>query len=261
LSSESLLEVRDLHKHFGGLIAVRDATFAVKRGSITGLIGPNGAGKTTVFNIISGAARADGGTVVFDGIDISNEPPHRVCAVGLVRTFQLTRVFAQMTVLENVMLAARNHPGERFVGGFRSRGHGRRREREVARRAQELLELVCLDQSRSAYASTLSGGQRKLLELARALMAEPKMILLDEPLAGVNPALAADVLTHIFATRDAGVTLLIVEHDMDFVMTGCDHVIVMSEGHVITEGDPDTIRDDRRVVEAYLGAEWESVAV
>jgi branched-chain amino acid transport system ATP-binding protein len=232
---------------------VDGASLEVAPGSITGLIGPNGAGKSTLFHCISGFLRPQSGRVLLDGKRIDRRAPHRVARSGLVRTFQTPRALTRMTVTENVMLAAPRHRGERLGGSLAPRA--RRREREVRARAGELLELVRLDGHAGALAGTLSGGQRKLLDLVRALMAEPRILLLDEPMAGVSPTLRVELLEHILALRDRdGITLLIVEHDLDFVMRASDRVIVMNDGRVIAQGSPDEVRADERVVDAYLGA-------
>ena len=248
----ALLEVRDVVHAFGGVRAVDGATLEVEAGSITGLIGPNGAGKSTLFNCVSGFLRPQSGQVLLDGRRIDGAKPHKIARAGLVRTFQTPRALTRMTVLENVVLAAPRNGGER-LGGTLARS-ARRREREARSRAVELLELVRLDEYADTLAGTLSGGQRKLLDLVRALMAEPTILLLDEPMAGVSPALRVELLEHILALRMRdGVTLLIVEHDLDFVMRASDRVIVMNDGHVIAQGTPDDVRSDERVVDAYLG--------
>ena len=252
--SAALLEVERLDKRFGGVAAVRDASFAVAEGSITALIGPNGAGKTTVFNLVSGFLRPDAGTIRFAGRRIDRWRGDAVARAGLVRAFQAARVLTRMSVLDNMRLAAQRQPGERLFTALLAPGRVARREREVRARAGELLERVGLSHLADAYAGTLSGGQRKLLELGRALMVEPRMVLLDEPLAGVAPVLGAQLLEHIRELRARrGVTVVVVEHDMDVVMAISDRVIVMDEGHVIAEGPPDAIQRDERVVEAYLG--------
>ena len=251
------LQVRDVVRTFGGVRAVDAASLDVEAGSITGLIGPNGAGKSTLFNCISGFLRPQSGRVLLDGKRIDRRRPHRVARAGLVRTFQTPRALTRMTVLENVMLAAARHRGER-LGGSLLPG-ARRRERDVRAAAVELLELVRLDGHAAALAGTLSGGQRKLLDLVRALMAEPRILLLDEPMAGVSPTLRVDLLEHIVGLRERqGITLLIVEHDLDFVMRASDRVIVMNDGRVITDGTPDEVRADERVIDAYLGARHEA---
>jgi branched-chain amino acid transport system ATP-binding protein len=234
---------------------VDGTTFGVAPGSITGLIGPNGAGKSTVFNCVSGFVRAEAGRVLLDGKRIDRLPPYRIARAGLVRTFQTPHALTRMTVLDNVLLAAPRHPGEKLT---RALG-GRSREREARSRAAELLSLVGLDSHATALAGTLSGGQRKLLDLIRALMTEPRILLLDEPMAGVSPGLRVELLQHILRLRDRdGITLLIVEHDLDFVMNASDRVVVMNNGHVIAEGSPDEVRGDERVIDAYLGAHHEA---
>ena len=251
------LEVHDVVRAFEGVRAVDGATLDVQAGSITGLIGPNGAGKSTLFNCISGFLRPQSGRVLLEGRRIDRRAPYTIARAGLVRTFQTPRALTRMTVLENVMLAAPGNGGER-LGGSLAPG-ARRREREVRGRAVELLELVRLDGHAGALAGTLSGGQRKLLDLVRALMAAPRILLLDEPIAGVSPTLRVELAEHVLALRDRdGVTLLIVEHDLDFVMRACDRVTVMNGGRVIAQGTPDEVRTDERVVDAYLGAAHEA---
>jgi len=250
------LRVYDVVRAFDGVRAVDGASLEVEPGSITGLIGPNGAGKSTLFHCISGFLRPQSGRVLLDGKRIDRRAPHRVARAGLIRTFQTPRSLTRMTVLENVLLAAPRHRGERLGGSLAPRA--RRRERTATARAGELLELVRLDGSAGELAGTLSGGQRKLLDLVRALMAEPRILLLDEPMAGVSPNLRVELLQHILALRERdGITLLIVEHDLDFVMRASDRVIVMNDGRVIAHGSPDEVRADERVVDAYLGARHE----
>ena len=226
-----ILEVRDVVRRFGGVRAVDGASLDVEEGSITALIGPNGAGKSTLFNVVSGFLRAEHGTVRFEGKRIDRSPAHRIARGGLVRTFQMPRTLARLSVLDNMLLAAQR-----------------------PERARELLALVRLESHAADYAGVLSGGQRRLLDFARVLMAEPRLVLLDEPMAGVNPALGRQLVEHVLQLRrDAGTTFLFVEHDMDVVMEASDRVVVMSEGRVIASGTPAEIRADERVVDAYLG--------
>ena len=250
----AVLQIEEVVKHFGGIRAVDGATFGVAPKSITALIGPNGAGKTTLFNVVTGFYRGDRGSVSFDGRQVFGQPPYELARRGMVRTFQITKALAAMPVIDNMMLAAPNQPGEQFRNiVFRPRA-SRAREREVHEQAMELLELFNLRKLADDYAGTLSGGQRKLLELARALMAKPKLLLLDEPMAGINPTLGARLLDHMQRLRrEQGVTFLFIEHDMEVVMNHSDRVVVMAEGRVIAEGDPDEVRKDRRVIDAYLG--------
>ena len=255
MSAAQILRVDGVTKHFGGVPAVDGASFGVERGSITALIGPNGAGKTTLFNVVSGFIRAERGRVQFEGRGVERLPAHRIARRGLVRTFQGPRALRRMTVLDNLLLAAPRQPGERLWRVLATPRAVRRREREVEQRARELLALVRLERHARAYAGTLSGGERKLLDFARVLMVEPKLVLLDEPLAGVNPTLGAQLLDHVRALRDEQrITFLLIEHDLEAVMATSDRVVVMNEGQVIAEGDPERVRSDERVIDAYLGA-------
>jgi branched-chain amino acid transport system ATP-binding protein len=251
----ALLAVDGVVKRFGGVQAVDGAGFEVAAGSVTALIGPNGAGKTTLFNLITGFQSADGGSVRFDGEEVARLPAYKIARRGMVRTFQLTRALAAMPVIDNMMLAAPKQPGERLRNVLLRPRAVRAREREVREQALELLEVFGLREHADAYGGTLSGGQRKLLELARALMARPRMLLLDEPMAGINPTLGRRLLDHIQRLRsEEGVTFLFVEHDMEVVMNHADRVVVMAEGRVIATGEPHEVRADKAVVDAYLGS-------
>lgn len=248
-----ILRLEDVRKSFGGVQAVRGASFSVAAGSITGLIGPNGAGKTTTFDLINQRTPVDAGKVWFDGEDVTGCSTHHVARQGLVRTFQVPRAFVQMTVWENLLFAGANQPGERFWRGLLRDQATRHRERELAAQAGDVLAFLELEEVADLPAASLSGGQRKLLELARALMSDPKMIMLDEPTAGVAPALTEKLVGHLRRLRDGGTTLLIVEHDLDMVLRLVDHLVVMHIGAVLLEGEPDAVRQDERVLDAYLG--------
>jgi len=250
----AIFEARDVVKRFGGIRAVDGATLDVAQGSITALIGPNGAGKTTFFNVITGFYRPDGGQAAFEGRRVLGRPPYAIARLGMVRTFQITKALARMPVIDNMMLAAPDQPGERLRNVIFSPGAVRRREAEVREQAMELLGIFSLDRLAGDYAGTLSGGQRKLLELARALMTSPRFLLLDEPMAGINPTLGRRLLDHMKRLRaEQGVTFLFIEHDMEVVMNHSDRVIVMAEGRVIAEGEPHKVRRDKAVIDAYLG--------
>ncbi|GAB3326125.1 ABC transporter ATP-binding protein [Haloplanus salinarum] len=320
--SDAIVEVEDLRKTFGGIVAVDGATFDIAEGSITGLIGPNGAGKTTTFNLVSGFYEPDGGTVRYDGRDLqtimrphrdetviwggasgltigalggvvglgplglsavpaagatvagaalgaggylakqratqrrpghTNSRPYMLAREGLVRTFQLTRELGEMTALENLMLAPQGQAGENLANAWFRRGAVAEEEATVRERAEETLELLEIDHLRDEPAGNLSGGQRKLLELGRVLMLEPRVILLDEPVAGVNPALTEKLMARIESLREDGYTFCIVEHDMEVIMELSDTIIVMNEGKKLVEGEPEAIRNDEAVIDAYLG--------
>jgi len=248
-----MLEVVDLEKNFGGIKAVDGCSLKVEQGSITGLIGPNGAGKTTLFNLITGFYTPDGGEIWFSGERIGGLAPHKIARRALTRTFQIPRELKEMTVLENLMVVPENQVGERIWNSFFRPGAVRRQERELRDEALEVLEFVELIDLANEYAKNLSSGQKKLLELARTLMAEPKMILLDEPGAGVNPTLMKKLTRNIENLRQRGKTFFLIEHDMDLIMNLCDTVIVMNKGRQLAEGTPDEIKKNESVLEAYLG--------
>ena len=253
-----MLEVLDIKKSFGGVQALRGCSLSILQGTITGLIGPNGAGKTTLFNIVSGILKPDRGEVRFNGQRIDGLPSHLISKKGLLRTFQIPRALHRMTVMENLLLYPKEQIGESlWTNLFRYRWI-LRQEKEIQERAKEILEFVNLFPLRNAYAMELSGGQKKLLELARVLMAAPRVILLDEPGAGVNPTLMNELIKRIQQLQGKGITFLLIEHDMDLVLKLCDPVIVMTEGKKLTEGSFLEIRRDRRVLEAYLGKrQWD----
>jgi branched-chain amino acid transport system ATP-binding protein len=250
-----LLEVRGLAKSFGGIRAVRGVDLDMAAGSVTGLIGPNGAGKTTLFNLIAGAMRPDDGTARLAGADITGLPPHRLFAKGLVRTFQIPRPFPRLSLLENLLVVPAGGRAEQLSAAWLRRRHIVAREAGLRERALTTLRILALDQLAEQPAAELSGGQKKLLELGRVMMAEPRLVLLDEIGAGVNRTLLAELVAHIERlNRDQGVTFLLIEHDMDLIARLCDPVVVMAEGQVLTQGPMTAIRRDPRVVEAYLGA-------
>jgi branched-chain amino acid transport system ATP-binding protein len=250
--ADPLLVAEGVRRHFGGVVAVDVERFEVGRGTMTALIGPNGAGKTTLFNLLTGFDRADAGRWTFAGRPLAGLPAHRVARAGVVRTFQMTRALARLSVLDNVLLGARDVPGERVRGALF--GGWRPREAELRERAGAVLDEVGLTPKRGDDAGTLSGGQRKLLELARALMAEPTMLMLDEPLAGVNPALAEFLVERIAGLRARGLTVLYVEHELDVVMALSDRVVCLAQGRVISAGSAAEVLHDPVVEEAYLGA-------
>jgi ABC-type branched-subunit amino acid transport system ATPase component len=248
-----MLEVSGLVKTFGSLRAVDGVDLAIEAGTITGLIGPNGAGKTTLFNLIAGALVPEAGAIRFRGERIDRLSPDRIFAKGLARTFQVPRPFSQMTVLENLMLAEPRQAGERFWNNWVHAGRVRDEERRARERALEVLELCDLADRAGETAGRLSGGQQKLLELARVLIAEPRLILLDEPAAGVNPVLLETLVDRIVRVNRRGVTFLLIEHNIDLVLTVCRPIVVMAQGRLIYRGDAAGVRRDRRVLDAYLG--------
>ena len=255
----ALLEIRDLYRSFYGVHALEGAHLAVAEETITGLIGPNGAGKTTLFNCVSGLVPPDRGSIVFAGRDITGWRPDRIVKLGLTRTFQIARGFPTLSVFENLMLYGPHQPGEGLAAAVLGARAVAARERELAARAFAVAERLRLTGLLNDPAAALSGGQKKLLELGRALMAEPRLILLDEPIAGVNPTLANEIAGHLRDLRSEGVTCLVIEHHMDMISRLCDPVIVMAEGRHLAEGSFAEIAADTAVQEAYMGRQrWAS---
>ena len=248
-----ILVADDVRRRFGGLTAVNVDHLEVQRGAITALIGPNGAGKTTFFNLLTGFDQPNSGRWTFDGEDLTGTAAHKVARRGMVRTFQLTKSLARLSVLENMKLGATGQRGEGILVSL-VRPLWRAQEAEIEARAEDLLARFKLDHMRDEFAGSLSGGQRKLLEMARALMVQPAMVMLDEPMAGVNPALTQSLLEHVKSLRDDGMTVMFVEHDMDVVHDISDWVVVMGEGLIIAEGTPDQISANEQVIDAYLGS-------
>jgi|SRR5665213_3324482 len=252
LPTSHLLEVKDLTCTFGGVRAVDGASFTVAKGCVTGLIGPNGAGKSSVVNAIAGAVKPNSGRVVFRGEEIQDLQPHQVATRGLTRIYQQSTEFGAMTVLENLLTASKEFTGSAFMVSVRGKRAWRELEKRAILRARELLKRFDLGDKESDFAKSLSGGQKRLLEFARALMTEPELLILDEPLAGVNPALAQRIASEMELLRDSGLTILLIEHDLPLVERLCSEVVVMANGRVISTGTMDHIRNQREVVDAYL---------
>jgi len=248
----NILECRDLRLSFGGIHAVDGLNLAIKAGKITALIGPNGAGKSTTLGMIAGALKPTSGSILFKGTDITGWESHRLARIGLVRTFQLSSEFQRLTVLENMLVGAQHQLGESLWACLFKRGHWLPQEAGNYARACELLRRFDIYHQRDEYAGNLSGGQKRLLELARALMANAEMLLLDEPMAGVNPALADRLIEHLRELNRQGLTCLIVEHELGIVERLSDTVVVMAQGRLLAEGSMREIREDAQVVEAYL---------
>jgi len=249
----AVLRAEDLVKSFGALVAADHATFEVERGTITGLIGPNGAGKSTLFNLISGFYEPDTGHVKVNGTEVTGMEPYEIATHGLIRTFQTPRKLEGMTVREAMLVGPQNQPGESFVKLFTDPGSVQKREQQNLEDAQRILEDFEIDHLATQPATKISGGQLKLVELARAMLAEPEILLLDEPAAGVNPTLRKKLEEQIQRLNREGTTFLIIEHDMEFVMSLADPIIVLDRGSVLMEGSPEEVQNDERVIDAYLG--------
>lgn len=250
---DPIITIDKVHRQFGGLTAVDVDHLEIPRGAITALIGPNGAGKTTLFNLLTGFDKPDTGTWTFDGENIAGVPAFKLAQMGQVRTFQLTKALGLLTVLENMKLGAKDQKGEKlFPSLFPSMW--KKQDDEISEKAMALLKKFKLDAKKDDFAASLSGGQRKLLEMARALMSNPELVMLDEPMAGVNPALTQSLLDHILDLKKEGMTVLFVEHDMHMVSHIADWVVVLAEGKVVAEGPPDVVMKNPAVVDAYLGS-------
>lgn len=249
-----MISIRNLHKKFGGIHAVNDASFEIEAGSITGLIGPNGAGKTTLFNIIAGVYRPDSGVITLDGEDITGLAPHELFQKGLLRTFQIAHEFSSLTVKDNLMMVPANQYGERLTDAWLRPQKIKAQEAEIASRADEVISFLQLDHVRDEYAGNLSGGQKKLLELGRTMMVDAKIVFLDEVGAGVNRTLLNTIGDAILRlNQEQGYTFCMIEHDMEFISRLCDPVVVMAEGGVLAKGSAEEVRSNEEVIEAYLG--------
>ena len=251
--SNNLISVNNLKKSFGGLKAVDVQDLSFKEGELTSIIGPNGAGKTTFFDLISGFQDADSGSIFLKDKDISNAQPYKIARMGMVRTFQLTKVFDRMTVMENLLFSGSNIKNDSFLRSFIKLNSQKLYENNLREKANEIMNDLNIGHMANSYARELSGGQKKLLELARSIINEPEILLLDEPLAGVNPKLAEDILSLITKLSDSGITILMVEHNIEAVMKISERIVVLAEGSLIADGIPNEIRTDNNVIEAYLG--------
>ena len=253
-SNHNILQIENLTKYFGGLAAVSDCSFKIKRGSITGVIGPNGSGKTTLFNLIAGNLKASEGRVLFNNKDITNVPSYELFSKGVLRTFQIAHEFTNLTVLENLMMVPGNQSGEKLMTALFNTKIVKKEEEEIRKKAYEVTEFLNLKHLANERAGNLSGGQKKLLELGRTMMVDAKIVLLDEVGAGVNRTLLKDIGTAIQRlNKEKGYTFCMIEHDMDFIKRMCNPVIVMAEGSVLFEGTPEEVMKNEKVIESYLG--------
>jgi branched-chain amino acid transport system permease protein len=251
-ANSALLEVKELHREFGGVVAVDGVSFSVPAGTIVGLIGPNGAGKSTVIGMIGGAILPTSGSILLDGREISGLPAYKIARRGLIRTFQLSAEFPRLTVMQNLLAAAPDHPGETVGGALLGKRYWGGYEAKLVTQARELLERFNMSAKESEYAEDLSGGQRRLLEVMRALMAKPRMLLLDEPTAGVHPSMIGELESQLASLRDDGLTMVMVEHELGIVERLCKVVVVMSRGKVIAQGPLARVRAQAEVREAYF---------
>jgi len=249
----NLISVKNLKKSFGGLKAVDVQELSFKEGELTSIIGPNGAGKTTFFDLISGFQNADSGDILLNENNISNSQPYKIARMGMVRTFQLTKVFDRMTVLENLLFSGSEVNNDSFLKSILKLNSQKSYEKSLKEKAIEIMKDLNIGHMADSYARELSGGQKKLLELARAIINKPEILLLDEPLAGVNPKLAEDILSLIKKLSDNGITIIMVEHNIEAVMKISERIVVLAEGSLIADGSPNEIRNDKNVIEAYLG--------
>ena len=259
MAFDAVIDVRNVNKHFGGLTAVSNCSLKVERGSITGLIGPNGAGKSTLFNLVAGNLEPDGGSIWFDGRNVTGLKPHQLFHLGMLRTFQIAHEFSNMTALENLMMVPAGQPGESLITAWTSPGAVRQAETRVRQKAQDVIDFLKLGHVRNELAGNLSGGQKKLLELGRTMMVDAKVVLLDEVAAGVNRTLLQDLAANIERmNQELGYTFFVIEHDMDLIGRLCDPVIVMAQGTVIAQGPMSELRSNPEIIEAYFGTPVEA---
>ncbi len=255
MSFDSIIEVNNISKYFGGIAAVKNCSLKVERGSVTGLIGPNGAGKTTLFNIVAGTLKPDAGEVIFDGQDVTGLPPHKLFKHGLLRTFQIAHEFSQMSALENLMIVPNNQPGESLFDTWLKPSKVAQVDLVVRQKANDVIDFLKLSHVKNELAGNLSGGQKKLLELGRTMMVDAKIVLLDEVAAGVNRTLLNDLAGNIERmNKELGYTFFVIEHDMDLIARLCDPIIVMAAGEVMAQGSMEEIRNNSEIIEAYFGA-------